>query len=306
MAHHADELGTLATERASQHTRDLDLLPVEEALYRLNDEDALVAPAVRETVPEIARAVLAAERSLRSGGRLIYAGAGTSGRLGCLDAAELPPTFGLEPGRVVALLAGGDAALRSSVEGAEDDFEAGEHDIRALGANARDTVVGIAASGRTPYVLGALAAARRCGAVTVGITTNRPTALDGAVEILIVPVVGAEPVSGSTRMKSGSAQKMVLNMLSTLTMVRLGKTCGNLMVDVRATNTKLVARAQRLIREVAGVGEEEAARLFAAAHGETKLAILMGLTGLGRSEAHSRLTAAGGVLRRALLEDTTG
>jgi N-acetylmuramic acid 6-phosphate etherase len=189
------------------------------------------------------------------------------------------------------------------VEGAEDDPEAGAAILRELAVDHRDVVCGIAASGRTPYVLGALAEARARGAATVGLTTNRPSAMDSLVDVLIAPLVGPEPVSGSTRMKSGTAQKLVLNMLTTMAMVRLGKTYGNLMVDLRATNAKLVVRARRLIRQVTGVDDAEATRLFEAAGGETKLAILMGLTSLSAEEARARLTEAEGVLRRAIQDN---
>lgn len=293
-------LDDLTTEQANPETRDLDILPVEEALRRLNDQDCQVPLAVREVIPQIARAVELTEAALRAGGRLIYAGAGTSGRLGCLDASEIPPTFGMDPGRVVAVIAGGDAALRRSIEGAEDSPADGAAVIEALAVRENDVVCGIAASGRTPYVLGALEEARRRGAATVGVTTNRPSEMDACVDVLIAPTVGPEPVSGSTRMKSGTAQKLVLNMLTTMAMVRIGKTYGNLMVDLRATNEKLVRRAKRLIRMVTECGEAEAERLYAESGGDTKLAILMGLSGLDRESAGARLESAGGVLRRAL------
>jgi N-acetylmuramic acid 6-phosphate etherase len=293
-------LDRLTTEQPNAATADLDALPLLDALRSLNDEDQRVPVAVREVLPQIARAVEAAEAAIRSGGRVIYVGAGTSGRLGCLDASEIPPTFSIEPGRVVGIIAGGDRALRHSIEGAEDDPEAGAAAISEHQIGPNDCVCGIAASGRTPYVLGALAEARKRGASTLGITTNRPSEMAEYVGVLIDPVVGPEPISGSTRMKSGTAQKLVLNMLTTMTMVRLGKTYGNLMVDVRATNAKLVRRAHRLIALAAGVDAETAARLFEASGGETKLAILMGLTGLTATEAHERLRAADGVLRKAL------
>lgn len=294
-----DLLDALLTEAVNPHTSDIDILPLEEALKRLNDEDARAVAAVRDVIPAIARAVEAAERALRAGGRLIYAGAGTSGRLGCLDAAEIPPTFGMDPGRVVGLIAGGDSALRVSVEGAEDSPETGAADIAATGVGSEDVVCGIAASGRTPYVLGALAEARRRGAVTIGLTTNRPAALDALCDILINPVVGPEPVSGSTRMKSGTAQKLTLNMLSTMVMVRLGKTHGNLMVDLKPTNAKLQRRARRLIRQVTGEDEAGADALFQASGGDTRLAIFMGLTGQDADQARAALQRAGGVIRKA-------
>lgn len=296
-------LDQLTTEQANPSTTDIDLLPIEEALLRLNDEDQQVPLAVRREVPQIARAVEIVERALRAGGRLIYVGAGTSGRLGCLDASEIPPTFSMEPEQVIGVIAGGDAALRQSIEGAEDDPREGARVVNGLGVTDRDVVCGIAASGRTPYVLGALDAARKRGAGTIGVTTNRPSEMDGRVDVLIAPVVGPEPVSGSTRMKSGTAQKLVLNMLTTMAMVRIGKTYGNLMVDLRATNKKLVRRAERLVRLVTGVDDEQAKKLFESSGGDTKVAILMGLSGLDSAAARERLDAAGGVLRRALAMD---
>lgn len=293
-------LDQLTTEQANPSTTDIDLLPIEEALLRLNDEDQKVPLAVREEVPQIARAVEIVERALRAGGRLIYVGAGTSGRLGCLDASEIPPTFSMEADRVIGIIAGGEPALRQSIEGAEDDPREGRQAMASLDVSAPDVVCGIAASGRTPYVLGALEEARKRGAATVGVTTNRPSEMDGRVDVLIAPVVGPEPVSGSTRMKSGTAQKLVLNMLTTMAMVRIGKTYGNLMVDLRPTNQKLVRRAVRLIRLVTGLEEDRAKTLFDTSGGDTKLAILMGLTGLDAASAREKLEGAGGVLRRAI------
>jgi N-acetylmuramic acid 6-phosphate etherase len=293
-------LDTLVTEGVNPRTGDLDLLDVEQALLRMNDEDALVPAAVRSEIPEIARAVRLAEASLRAGGRLFYVGAGTSGRLGCLDAAEIPPTFGMEPGVVVGVIAGGDQALRDSVEGAEDSPEAGAAALAERAVSERDTVCGIAASGRTPFVVGALAEARRRGARTIGLANHRPCALEAHADVLIVPAVGPEAISGSTRLKSGTSQKLVLNMLSTLTMVRLGKTYGNLMVDLRPTNEKLRHRARRLVAQVTGCTREEAETLLAAAGGRAKTAMLMGLAGVDLARADALLQAAGGRLREAL------
>lgn len=291
-------LEALSTEQINPRTGDIDLIPVGEALLKINDEDRLAVQAVRSVIPAVERAVLAAEQSLRAGGRLIYVGAGTSGRLGCLDAAEIPPTYGMEPDRVIALIAGGDRALRESIEGAEDDPLAGAADLAALGLHSNDMVCGIAASGRTPYVLGALREARRAGAVTAGITTNQPSELDPLCDILINPLVGPEPVSGSTRMKSGTAQKLILNMLSTMLMIRLGKTHGNLMIDLKPTNEKLRQRARRLVRQILQVDEQTAERLFAESGNDTRLAIFMGLSGLDAEQARRDLAARGGVIRR--------
>jgi N-acetylmuramic acid 6-phosphate etherase len=296
----ATALDALATEGVNPRTADLDRLDVESALFRINDEDALVAPAVRNEVPAIARAVRLAEASVRAGGRLIYVGAGTSGRLGCLDAAEIPPTFGMEPGVVVGVLAGGDTALREPVEGAEDSPEGGAAAVAALNVSECDTICGIAASGRTPYVIGALAEARRRGARTVGLANHRPCELEAVADVMIVPLVGPEAISGSTRLKSGTSQKMVLNMISTLVMVRLGKTYGNLMVDLLPTNRKLRHRARRLVSEVTGCTTEEAEKLLADAGGRAKTAMLMGLTELDRAGAEALLQAGGGRLSEAL------
>jgi N-acetylmuramic acid 6-phosphate etherase len=293
-------LDQLTTEQANPNTADLDELPLEEALLRLNEEDAQVPAAVRAVIPAIAQAVELAERAMRAGGRLIYVGAGTSGRLGCLDASEIPPTYGMEWDRVLGVIAGGDTALRRSIEGAEDNPADGAEKMAELGVGPNDVVCGIAASGRTPYVVGALEEAQRRGAATIGVVTNHPCEMERVVDVLIAPVVGPEPVSGSTRMKSGTAQKLVLNMISTMAMVRIGKTYGNLMVDLRATNEKLVRRAIRLIRLVTEADEAEAKRLFDASGGDTKLAIMMGLSGLDAEAARARLAAAGGVLRKAL------
>lgn len=293
-------LDQLTTEQANPNTADLDELPLEEALLRLNEEDAQVPAAVRAVIPAIARAVELTERAMRAGGRLIYVGAGTSGRLGCLDASEIPPTYGMEWDRVLGVIAGGDTALRRSIEGAEDNPADGAEKMAELNVGPSDVVCGIAASGRTPYVVGALEEARRRGTATIGVVTNHPCEMERVVDVLIAPVVGPEPVSGSTRMKSGTAQKLVLNMISTMAMVRIGKTYGNLMVDLRATNEKLVRRAIRLIRLVTEADEAEAKRLFDASGGDTKLAIMMGLSGLEAEAARARLAAAGGVLRKAL------
>jgi len=289
-----------ATEAASPLTEGLDQLPILDALRALNAADRAVPECVAAVVPEVAAVVEAAVRSLRGGGRLIYVGAGTSGRLGVLDAAEIPPTFGLEPGRVVGVIAGGDAALRYSIEGAEDDPDAGAADLRALHVDDRDTVLGISASGSAPYVLGALGEAGERGAFIAGLTTNRPCALEAACRDLIAPLVGPEAIGGSTRMLSGTAQKLVLNMISTMTMVRLGKTYGNQMVDVRATNAKLLRRARRLVQELGRVDEETAERLLDEAEGEAKIAILMARAGLDAASARERLSACEGWLRRAL------
>ena len=293
-------LDQLTTEQPNPSTTGLDGLPLEEALRRLNDEDQRVPLAVREEIPQIARAVELVVRAVRAGGRLIYVGAGSSGRIGCLDASEIPPTYNMPPGCVIGIIAGGDAALRQSIEGAEDEPTGGADAVAELGVGPDDVVCGIAASGRTPYVLGAMAEARRRGAATVGLTTNRPSEMEQLADVLIAPGVGPEPISGSTRMKSGTAQKLVSTCSTTMAMVRIGKTYGNLMVDLRPTNEKLVVRAKRLIRLVTGCEEQQAEELFETSGHDTKLAILMGLTKLAPGAARARLAAAGGVLRQAL------
>lgn len=287
----------MLTESQNPRTRDIDQLSTLDMVQRINDEDATVAGAVRTALPQIAQAIDAIAERLRRGGRLIYVGAGTSGRLGMLDAVECVPTFSTDPSLVIGLIAGGKRALTEPVEGAEDNADAGRADLLALSLTADDAVIGIAASGRTPYVLGALAAADTIGALTVGVACNVPSALLDSAQIAIGVPVGAEVITGSTRMKAGTAQKLVLNMLSTGTMVRLGKVYGNLMVDLRPTNTKLVDRARRIIVQVAGVDYDEAARLLDASGSEVKTAIVMARRGVSAHEARSLLHAAGGRLR---------
>ena len=288
------------TEARNPATADIDTLSTLQMVRLINDEDARVAPAVAAEAPAIAAAIDAIAARLAGGGRLIYAGAGTSGRLGVLDASECPPTFSAPPGLVVGLIAGGERALTHSIEGAEDDPAAGERDLVALDVSPLDAVVGIAASGRTPYVLGALQAARRRGALTVSLACNHPSPMAALAAISIAPLVGPEVIAGSTRLKAGTAQKMVLNLLSTGVMIRLGKTFGNLMVDVQASNSKLRVRARRIVAEACGLSPEDAAALLEGCGGEVKTAIVSGLAGIAPDEARRRLAAAGGVVRRAL------
>lgn len=295
--HMSDEL---LTEQSNPASRGIDALPVEQILRIINDEDHKVPPAVAAEIPNIARAVEAIESALRGGGRLFYIGAGTSGRLAALDAAECPPTFGVSSDLVQAVIAGGEKALARATEASEDDAAAGERDLLDRGFGAGDVLVAVSASGRTPYVLGAVAAARRLGAVTVGLTANPDSQLARQVEIAIVPLTGPEIIAGSTRMKAGTAAKLVLNMISTAVMIRLGHVYGNLMVNVQAKNTKLVERARRIIRQVAGVDAAEAARLLDEARGDVKVAILMARLKLPRDEALRRLAEAGGRLSEAL------
>lgn len=298
---HADlPLQHLATEQSNPRSAALDTLSSLEIVQVMNAEDQQVAAAVHSQLPAVAAAVEAITARLQGGGRLFYIGAGTSGRLGALDAAECPPTFGTPPELVQALIAGGPSALTQAIEGAEDDADAGRRDLLAAGVGAQDAVVGLSASGRAPYVLGALAAARIAGAVTIGVCCVPQSALSDRCDVVIAPLVGPEVLTGSTRLKAGTAQKLVLNMLSTATMVRLGKCYGNLMVDLRATNSKLRDRAARIVSSVTECGYEEAWAALEAAAFETKVAIVMVECRLGRPAAERRLSAAGGHLRRAL------
>jgi N-acetylmuramic acid 6-phosphate etherase len=294
------QLGTLATEARNPASERLDELSTLEMLGVMNDEDAKVAAAVRAELPAVARAVDAIAERFGRGGRLFYVGAGTSGRLGVLDASECPPTFSVPAELVQGLIAGGDRALRLSSEHSEDSPEEGTRDLAAAGFVAGDVVVGIAASGRTPYVLGALDSAKKLGALTIGLSCVPGSALAQAAEIAITPATGAEVLTGSTRLKAGTATKMVLNMISTGVMVKTGLTYGNLMVNVRPTNAKLVDRAQRIVMEAAGCDRATAERALEAAGMDVKTAIMMQRLGLKRAEAEARLAAAKGVLRAAL------
>jgi len=293
----------LTTEAINPALADIDALNTETRLRLINAEDATVAAAVGREIPQIARAVQRAAASLRAGGRLIYVGAGTSGRLGVLDAAECPPTFGVSPQIVQGLIAGGDGAMFRAVEGAEDDPDLGAAAIIEADVSERDTVVGISASGQAPFVLGALRQAVKRGAATVALTNNRPSEVEAIAAVTVAVVVGPEILAGSTRLKSGTAQKMVLNMISTGAMIEIGKTYGNLMVDVQATNRKLKARAVRIIRQVTGASPERTEAALAAAGGSAKVAIVTLQTGVTPDEARQRLAHAGGFLRRALAEE---
>jgi len=295
-------LEKLLTEQPNPASASIDALPTEEALRIINTEDQKVALAVAKEIPAIARAVDAAVAALERGGRLFYIGAGTSGRLGVLDASEIPPTYSAPPEMVQGIIAGGERALTRASETSEDDPSAGARDLVARGFTARDVLVGIAASGRTPYVLGAVSEARRLGAVTIGICCTPDAELSRAVDIPIAPLVGPEILAGSTRMKAGTAQKLVLNMLSTETFIRLGYVYGNLMVNVQPTNHKLVDRARRIIVDASGVTPERAAELLAASGNRVRTAIVMGKAGISREEAERRLEAAGGRVARALAE----
>lgn len=297
-------LDKLTTEARNPASEMLDALTPRQIVELINSEDAKVAAAVGEQASQIAQAIEVIAERLAAGGRLVYFGAGTSGRLGVLDAVECPPTFDSPPGQVVGLIAGGYLALTSAVEGAEDKPELAVEDLKLIGLTDKDTVVGIATSGRTPYVLGGLDYARQIGAYSIGLACNADAALITRADLNIVPVVGPEVLSGSTRMKAGTATKMVLNMLSTGAMIRLGKTYGNLMVDLRATNIKLAARARRIVSMTTSLEESEAARLLTECNGEVKTAILAFHAGHSPEEARSLLQAAGGHLQRAILQST--
>lgn len=292
-----DHLITESRNRAALHLDELSSLQI---VQLMNQEDCQVAPAVGARLEAIAKAIDVIADRLRKNGRLIYVGAGTSGRLGVLDAAECPPTFQSSPDQVVAIIAGGKDALVRAIEGAEDHPESGEHDIQSLNVGPHDVVVGIASSGRTPYVLGAINAARKAGAFTSAIVCNRGSELEAVVDLPIVVEVGPEIVNGSTRLKAGTATKLVLNMLSTGSMVLLGKTFGDLMVDLKATNEKLRARANRIVRIITGLDDHRAADLLQQSNGEVKTAIVVHLSGLTPEEAREKLRAADGNVRRVV------
>lgn len=295
-----ENLAKLATEMVNPETQNIDRCSTREMVDLVNRQDALVAGAVAAEGDHIARAVDLISERLARGGRLIYLGAGTSGRLGVLDASECLPTFGVNPEMVQGHIAGGDIALRHPVEGCEDDEEEGIRLMDRLEAGPDDAVVGITASGRTPYVLAALRRARERGSVSIGLCTNAHSRLEEVCEVTIAPLVGPEVISGSTRMKSGTAQKLVLNMLSTCSMIKLGKVYGNLMVDLRASNQKLQDRARRLVIHATGVTEERAQTLLEQAGGHVKLAILLEESGLGAEKARRVLEDCGGHLARAI------
>jgi len=293
-------LESLDTEASTTERGDLDLLDTAELIRRMNAEDRRVPVAVAERATEIASAIDGITERFRRGGRLIYIGAGTAGRIGVLDASECPPTFGTDPSMVVGLIAGGETAIRSAVENAEDDDEAAAASLRDLDLSASDTVVGISASGRTPYVVGGLDYARGLGALTVAIASNAGSAIGAAAEIAIEVVTGPEFISGSTRLKSGTAQKLVVNMLTTLSMIKLGKTYRGVMVDLLATNEKLHARSIRTVSQLAGVGVDEASVALRAADGSVKLALLMLAADASPEAAASALVDADGILRDAI------
>lgn len=293
-------LGDLLTEQPNPASAGIGDLPVEEALRIINAEDRKVAEAVSLEIPAIARAVEAIVDAFQRGGRLVYIGAGTSGRMGVLDASECPPTFGVRPDLVQGIIAGGEAALGRATEASEDDAASGARDLAAHGFRPPDILAGIAASGRTPYVLGALAAARSLGAVTIGISCAPDSDLARAADIAITPVTGPEVIAGSTRMKAGTAQKLVLNMLTTGAFLRMGYVYGNLMVNVQPTNHKLVDRATRIVAQAAGLDYDRASEALTAAANSVRAAIIMSKAGVARDEAERRLAEAGGSVAKAL------
>ncbi len=294
------DLSTLTTESVDPRYSDLDTLDVAALTAAMNEAEAEVPVAVRAALPQITEAIEQIVDRVRAGGRILYVGAGTPGRLGVLDASECPPTFSTDPETVQGIIAGGPAALRDAVEGAEDDTAAGAALVDEHLVTAADAVVGLTASGRTPYVLAAIEAARSVGALTVGVSCNVGAELSTVAELAIEVVVGPEIVSGSTRLKAGSAQKQVLNMISTVSMVRLGKTYGNLMVDVAATNAKLRVRARRLVEQIAAVDPQTADSALAASGGHVKVAAAMLVHGVDRPTAERWLADADGRLRTVI------
>ena len=294
------DLNKMITESRNPASQNIDELSTEAMLRVINDEDKKVALAVEAIVPQIAQVTEAIAHAFSQGGRLIYCGAGTSGRLGILDASECPPTFGTPRDQVVGLIAGGHTAILQAVENAEDNAGRGAEDLADIGFGARDVLVGIAASGRTPYVLGALAYAREQGAFTAALTCNPDSAMAQAADVALTPVVGPEVVTGSSRMKAGTAQKLVLNMLSTGAMIRSGKVYGNLMVDVEATNQKLVQRQINIVKQATECDDATAQQALTACGGHCKTAIVMVLAGLTAEEARTLLEQNRGFIRAAL------
>ncbi len=294
------DIQSMMTEADNANSAGIEQLSTLDMVRIINNEDKRIPLAVEKALPQIAQAIDQITARLKAGGRLVYQGAGTSGRLGLLDASECPPTYNTDPGMVVALLAGGDLAFRDSIEGAEDNAGLGADDLKKIGLNAKDALLGITASGRTPYVLGGLAYARSVGALCIGLSCNENTEVSAASDIRIEVPVGPEVVTGSTRMKAGSAQKMVLNMISTGAMIRLGKTYSHWMVDVRPTNYKLRVRARTIIKQVCQVSDAQAEDLLSECGGETKTALVRWLLKCTPDRARALLVDAGGSVRAAL------
>ena len=297
-----DELKNLVTERRNPKTSEIDSNSIEEILHIINGEDKQIPYVVEKEIPYIKQAVEILVQAFKNGGRLIYIGAGTSGRLGVLDASECPPTFGTDPEMIRGLIAGGPAALVRSQEGVEDKREQGALDLMKLNFTTRDVACGIAASRRTPYVVGAIEKAREIGAKTIFITCTPREEMNLKVDVAICPVVGPEVIMGSTRMKSGTAQKLVLNMLTTTTMIRLGKVYGNMMVDLQMTSKKLVERSKRTVMIVTDVDYETAEKILKEANGHVKTALVMILKHVSQEEAQKRLKLSDGFVRGALAD----
>ena len=293
-------LSQLITEQRNPNAMNIDRCSAQEIVKLINDEDKKVPLAIEACLPQIAQAVEKIVVAFQQGGRLVYIGAGTSGRLGVLDASECPPTFGVSPEMVKGIIAGGEHALRHPIEGAEDNPQAGEDDLKRIQFSKQDILVGIAASGRTPYVIGALTYAKQQGATTVSISSNPHSAMSQIADIAIETLVGAEALTGSSRLKSGTAQKLVLNMLTTASMILIGKCYQNLMVDVQASNQKLVARAIRIVMEATGCTKEVAETQLAIANHSAKLAIMMILAGVDKAQAEQLLAKHQGRLQQAL------
>lgn len=295
----------IITESRNAKSRNLDALSSREIVQVMNDEDKLVANAVELVLDDVSRAVDLVVDALKDGGRLVYAGAGTSGRLAMLDAAECPPTFGTPPELVHVLMAGGTTAMERAKEGAEDDFEMGMADAKAAGIAGKDVVVGISASGNPRYVVGVLSYAKSVGAATIGLTCNPSSAIGDMVDVSIAPVVGPEVIMGSSRLKAGTAQKMVLNMISTASMAKLGRVYQDLMIELRPVNVKLANRVRRIVSLAADIDEELAADYIKKANGDLKLAVIMARTGLDVKDAKACLAGADNNLRSALLQAAT-
>lgn len=300
MSHLLNTLAQLITEQRNPNTMNIDALSALEIVQKMNEEDQKVALAVRENLPQIATAVEKIVQAFQQGGRLVYIGAGTSGRLGVLDASECPPTFGVSSDMVVGIIAGGERALRHPIEGAEDNKSAGVTDLQAVNFSAKDVLVGIAASGRTPYVIGALEYANSLGATTVSIASNPNSAMSQIAQIAIETLVGPEALTGSSRLKSGTAQKLVLNMLTTASMILIGKCYQNLMVDVQASNEKLKARAVRIVMQATECEREIAESVLVETAGNAKLAIMMILANVDKTTAEQLLNEQQGRLQSAL------
>lgn len=296
------DLTTLVTESRNVASENIDMLSTIDMLKVINQEDQKVALAVEAIIPEIAKVVDLISEAFQSGGRLIYTGAGTSGRLGILDASECPPTYGSDPDLVIGLIAGGYKAILKAVENAEDNVELGATDLQQIGFNHKDVLVGIAASGRTPYVIGSMNYAKSVGAKVAALSCNANSPMAEIADINITPIVGAEVVTGSSRMKAGTAQKLVLNMLTTGAMIRMGKVFGNLMVDVEATNAKLIQRQKNIVVEATGCSESQAAEALTQCNNHCKTAILMILLNINADLAAAKLSKHHGFIRHALLD----